>query len=635
MPSSINFQLTVVSHASNINLKPAVECRAPKSLDTKYKESTRRTVPVETSASTALVSCDGLGGYDWSDQAEEGPHYALMAYTSTSSDSKESTRRTMPVETPTSTALVSCDVLGGYDWSDQAEEGPNYALMAYTSTSSDSKGNPQIDLQVKGVNDSGCSRHMTGNMPYFTDYEEINGGYVAFGGNPKGGKITGKVIDESQVLLRVPRKNNMYNIDLKNIVPKEGLTCLFAKATSDESKLWHKMLRHLNFKTMNKMVKGNLVREAVNIACYVQNRVLVVKPHNTTSYELFHGRTPSLSFMKPFGCSITILNTLDHLGKFNGKADKGFFVGYSLNSKAFRVFNSRTKIVEDKLHIRFSENTPNVVGQARKEKEPVKYYILLPLWTVDPPFSQDPKSSQDDGFQPSSDSGKKVDEDLSKGSECKDQQQKYNINNTNNVNAANTNRVNNVDEDLSKGSECKDQQQKDNINNTNNVNAANTNRVNNVSKNISNDLPFDPIMPALEDIDFVMYQMDVKSDFLYGKIEKEVYVCQPPGFEDPDSPDKVYKVEKALYGLHQSPREWYETLSTYLLDNGFHSGKIYKTLFIRRQKGDILLVQVYVDDIIFGSTKKDLCNAFRKMMHEKFQMSYMGELTFFLGLQVK
>ncbi|GJV75994.1 putative ribonuclease H-like domain-containing protein [Tanacetum coccineum] len=99
--------------------------------------------------------------------------------------------------------------------------------------------------------------------------------------------------------------------------------------------------------------------------------------------------------------------------------------------------------------------------------------------------------------------------------------------------------------------------------------------------------------------------MDVKSAFLYGKIKEEVYVCQPPGFEDPDFPNRVYKVEKALYGLHQAPRAWYETLSTYLLDNGFQRGKIDKTLFIKRHKGDILL------------------------------MSSMGELTFFLGLQVK
>ncbi|GJS21919.1 putative ribonuclease H-like domain-containing protein [Tanacetum coccineum] len=107
------------------------------------------------------------------------------------------------------------------------------------------------------------------------------------------------------------------------------------------------------------------------------------------------------------------------------------------------------------------------------------------------------------------------------------------------------------------------------------------------------------------------------------------------GFEDLDFPERVYKVEKALYELHQALRAWYETLSTYLLDNGFQRGKIDKTLFIRRVKSDILFVQVYVDDIIFGSTKKSLCIEFENMMHKKFQMSSMGELTFFLGLQVK
>ncbi|GJY10472.1 putative ribonuclease H-like domain-containing protein [Tanacetum coccineum] len=104
-----------------------------------------------------------------------------------------------------------------------------------------------------------------------------------------------------------------------------------------------------------------------------------------------------------------------------------------------------------------------------------------------------------------------------------------------------------------------------------------------------------------EGIDY--YEMDVKSAFLYGTIEEEVYVCQPPSFEDPQFPDKVYKVEKALYGLHQAPRAWYETLSTYLMENRFRRGTINKTLFIKKDKGDILLVQVYVDDIFFGSTK--------------------------------
>nr|GFA68641.1 putative ribonuclease H-like domain-containing protein [Tanacetum cinerariifolium] len=134
---------------------------------------------------------------------------------------------------------------------------------------------------------------------------------------------------------------------------------------------------------------------------------------------------------------------------------------------------------------------------------------------------------------------------------------------------------------------------------------------------------------------FMLYQMDVKSAFLYRTVEEEVYVCQPLGFEDPDHPDKVYKVVKALYGLHQAPKAWYENLANYLLENGFQRGEIDQTLFIKKQKGDILLVQIYVDDIIFGATNKDLCKSFEKLMKDKFRMSSMGELTFFLGLQVK
>nr|GEU34051.1 hypothetical protein [Tanacetum cinerariifolium] len=733
------------------------------------------------------------------------------------------------------TALVSCDGLGGYDWSDQAEEGPNYALMNFSSSSSNSR---------------------------------IDGGYVAFGRNPKGGKITRKdtiktgnldfenvyferelkfnlfsvsqmcdkknsvilndtkcivlspnfkLIDESQVLLRVPRKNNMYSVDLNNIVPKGGLTCLFAKFTSDESKLWHRRLGHLNFKTMNKLVKGNLVRglpsklfendqtcvafqkrmqhrasckpktensislplhllhmdlfgptfvkslmkkfyclvvtddysrftwvfflatkdetsgilksfitgienlvdhnvkvircangtefknremnqfcemkEAVNIACYVENRVLVVKPHNKTPYELFH----------------------DHFGKFDGKADEGFFVGYSLNSKAFRVFNSRTMIVEENLHIRFSKSTPNIVGSGpdwlfdidaltrTMNYESIVAGTQYNGFAADPSFSQDPKSSHDDGSKPSSDDGQKVDEDPRKENECNDQEKEVNVNSTNNVNnvsstvnTASTNEDNELPfdlnmpalEDVSIFNFSNDDEDDGTVADMNNLDTTiqvspiptskihkdhpldqviggtkwvfrnkNDERgivIRNKSRLVSQGytqekgIDYDEVFAPVARIkairlflayasfkDFVVDQMDVKSAFLYGKIEEEVYVCQPPGFEDLNFPDRVYKVEKALYGLHQASRAWYETLSTYLLDNGFQRGKIDKALFIKRHKGDILLVQVYVDDIIFGSIKKELCNAFERLMHKKFQMSSIEELTFFLGLQVK
>nr|GFA34337.1 hypothetical protein [Tanacetum cinerariifolium] len=194
----------------------------------------------------------------------------------------------------------------------------------------------------------------------------------------------------------------------------------------------------------------------------------VAKRRNMTLIEaartmLADSKTQTLSFMRPFGCPINILNTKDHLGKFDGKANDGFFVGYLLNSKAFRVFNSRTRIVEESLHIRFSENTPNVVGSG-------------PDWLFDidaltrtmnyEPIVVDPKSSQDDGLKPSSDDGKKVYEDSSKGNECYDQEKEMNVNSTNNVNTV-----------------------------TLTINAAGTNRVNVISE-----LSFNPDMPALEDV---------------------------------------------------------------------------------------------------------------------------------------
>ncbi|GJS16163.1 retrovirus-related pol polyprotein from transposon TNT 1-94 [Tanacetum coccineum] len=136
-------------------------------------------------------------------------------------------------------------------------------------------------------------------------------------------------------------------------------------------------------------------------------------------------------------------------------------------------------------------------------------------------------------------------------------------------------------------------------------------------------------------MNFKVYQMDVKSAFLNAKLKKEVYVKQPPGFESSEFPDYVCKLDKALYGLKQAPKAWYETLSTFLIQNKFAKGRIDNTLFISKSKGDVLLVQVYVDDIIFGLTSYKLCKQFEKLMTKKFEMSMMGELTYFLGLKIK
>jgi hypothetical protein len=134
---------------------------------------------------------------------------------------------------------------------------------------------------------------------------------------------------------------------------------------------------------------------------------------------------------------------------------------------------------------------------------------------------------------------------------------------------------------------------------------------------------------------FKLYQMDMKSDFLNGPIKEEVYVEQPPGFEDSEYPNHVYKLSKALYGLKQAPRAWYECLRDFLIANGFKVGKANPTLFTKTIANDLLVCQIYVDDIIFGSTNKSTCEEFSRIMIQKFKMSMMGELKYFLGFQVK
>ncbi|GJQ95329.1 retrovirus-related pol polyprotein from transposon TNT 1-94 [Tanacetum coccineum] len=136
-------------------------------------------------------------------------------------------------------------------------------------------------------------------------------------------------------------------------------------------------------------------------------------------------------------------------------------------------------------------------------------------------------------------------------------------------------------------------------------------------------------------LDFKLYQMDVKSAFLNGVINEEVYVAQPPGFIDFAKPNYVYKLKKALYGLKQAPKAWYDRLKAFLIKHNYSMGMVDNTLFTKKKDSNIIIVQIYVDDIIFGSTCQEMCDDFAKIMHDEFEMSMMGELNFFLGLQIK
>ncbi|GJX58773.1 putative ribonuclease H-like domain-containing protein [Tanacetum coccineum] len=362
--------------------------------------------------------------------------------------------------------------------------------------------------------------------------------------------------------------------------------------------------------------------EVVNTACYVQNRVLVIKPHNKTPYELFLGRKPALNFMRPFGCPVTILNTIDHLGKFDGKADEGFFVGYSTNSKAFRVFNSRTRIVEENLHVQFSENTPNIAGsgpnwlfdidaltksmnykpvvagnqsngstgtkacdnagKARMETIPGKDYILLPLSIQDPPFSSSSKDSPDARFKPSGEEEKKDAKDPGnkngnplKGkivsSTVNDVHPKTHIELPNDPNMTELEDIvySYDDEDVGAVADM------NNLDAFMPVTPIPTTR-------IHKDHPVDQIIEDLNLAPQIRRMIknlkehaqegnpSIKRSKLDRSYARGASVVQVTiGFEDPDFPDRVYKVEKALYGLNHAPKAWYETLSTYLLDNGF------------------------------------------------------------------
>nr|GEV06782.1 hypothetical protein [Tanacetum cinerariifolium] len=532
---------------------------------------------------------------------------------------------------------------------------------------------------------SNVKRYMTGNISYLSEYEPYDGGYVSFGHG--GGNITDKGIiktdfklnDDTNVLLRTPRQHNMYSIDLNNIFPHKNLTCLVAKSSVDERKqhkascktklvnsvskplhtlymdlfgptsvcsrnhkwyclvvtddfsrfTWTFFLRTKdetssilrNFiteienlkelkvkiskcdsggefknKEINEFYTKKGIRrefsnartpqqngvakrrnrtlieaartmladaklpvtfwaEAVNTAYYVQDRVLVNKSQNKTPYELFNSRIPAIGFLRPFGCHVMILNTLDHLGNFDAKGYEGYFVGYSLSSKAFRVFNKRTKKVEENMHVDFLENKLIEKGAG-------------PIWLFDintltnsmnyvPVVVVGTSSTNILGTKDVASQAVKKDVNSDAQDDPK-KEQDYNDDVTESSGISNptaTLKVPSADQvepTLSLTVESKILIEE--------------------PKMIFDGLKDLSWVESMQEelLQFKIQNMDVKSAFLYGSIDEEVYVMQPHGFQDLEFPERVYK----------------------------------------------------------------LCREFKALMHDKFQMSAMDELTFFLGLQV-
>nr|GEV74856.1 hypothetical protein [Tanacetum cinerariifolium] len=487
-----------------------------------------------------------------------------------------------------------------------------------------------------------------------------------------------KLLDDANVLLKTLRQHNMYSIDLNNIVPHKDLTCLVAKASAYEGMLWHRRLGHLNFKTMNRTLieaaRSMLAdaklpvtfwAKAVNTVCYVQNRVLVNKSHNKTSYELFNCRSPAIGFLKPFGCHVMILNTLDHLGKFEAKGDECYFIRYSMSSKAFRVFNKRTKRVEENLHVEFLENkaikkgagpnwlfdidsltksmnyVPVVVAEPSSDTRLISKRVVNQVETpsLDNILTLTNQFEDNHGVTTNSNESNGVVADVS------------NMETTITASPTPTLRIHKdhpksqiislVDTPIQTRNKSKEnvwtlvdspkwvrpirtkwvlKNKKD----ERGIVIRNKARLVAQGHTQEEGIDYDEVFAPVARIEAIRLFLAYASFMAF-----TVYQM-----DDPEFPARVYKVEKTMYGLHQAPRAWYGTLSKYLLINGFQRGTIDQALFIRRQRGDFILVQVYVDEIIFGSSNLQLHKEFEALMHEKFQMSVMGELNFFLGLQV-
>nr|GEZ75796.1 Gag-Pol polyprotein [Tanacetum cinerariifolium] len=595
---------------------------------------------------------------------------------------------------------------------------------------------PHKALKDKGIIDSGCSRHMVGNKAHLADYQEFKGGSVAFGGS--NGRITSKrkikadrkesntrplvrprqfswvcflkSKDETTPILKdfIRQAENQFNHKVKTIRSDNGTKFKnydliefcglkgIKREYSNVRTLQQNGVAKRKNKTLIEAARTMLVdsflrttfgAEAVNIACYVLNRVLVTKPQNKTPYELLTGRQPIISYLRPFGCHVSILNTIDQLGKFDGKSDSGFLVGYSLNSKAFRSSGDKIgknekpvsqveQIFQEELKkLKRQEKEVNDVAreEATHKTQDVNTdstnlfnVVSAPVSVVGPSraLNDDEPSYPDDPSMPHLEKiYASPSAEIFTNSSYDDKGVVTDFNNLEtsmNVSPTPTTRIHTIHpktqilgdplsvvqtwSKVRKNSEAhalvwvlvdfpfgkkaigtkwiymnkKDEK---------GVIVKNKARLVAQGHRQEEGIDYDEVFAPVARIEairiflafasymgFIVYQMDMKSAFLYGTIDEEVYVTQPPGFVDPNFPNKFYKVVKALYGLHQAPRAWYATLSTFLERNGYKRGAIDETLFIKQYKKDIMLVQVAPKTSHLQAVKRIFRDAYEKKL---------------------
>ncbi|KAI3819668.1 hypothetical protein L1987_13514 [Smallanthus sonchifolius] len=633
--------------------------------------------------------------------------------------------------------------------------------------------------------DSECSRHMTGLKDLLTDFRIIDGGYVAFAGDKKGGKTTGQgtlsvlfnnteclflkpgiVVPEDVILLRTPRRNNTYIVDMNDPETKASMACLLSKASDSESLLWHHRLGHVNFKNINRLVKKDLVRGFPSKEFNFSEKCMACakgkhhkKSHKSKAVnsisvplQLLHMDLFGPVGVKSISKNSYFLVVTDDFSTYSwvnflATKDDTAEVLKSLILKIEKICKRLVISIRSDNGIEFKNHESYYVdwheaNTTNTRTGPDWFYdadIILNNFIPPAPPAPEPSPSAKPSFIPSIQAEDEFMPFSTRITPIVDDPMSFSVNSTvtsYHSEAADTAPVNtsgdvisgttatvnsNIDQDLTNDPSVGSDSDSENDNNgpvipdeyltnlraqvevaygpsfktlsnhplenvigpiTEGVRTRSYSTLYNttlcacflsqyVPNNISMALKDSSWINAMQEelaqfrklkvwdlVDLpknkypigtrwvfrnktdernvviknkarLVYQMDVKSAFLYGKVKEEVYVCQPPGFEDPDYPSQVYKLDKPLYGLHQAPRAWYDTLLTYLLQNDFERGKTDMTLFKKKIGKDIIIVHIYVDDIIFGPTNEKLCRDFEDVMKANFEMSKMDMLKKF------